>query len=221
MYIVTVEVILDKSDIPYIIIPCTFHPNIVMGFRMVVELLELMSGTGSSRTRIDKVLQLVPCNSEWRKKCVQGYWTTDFRGGCINESTWLQNPQFALTISEDSNVAVVLTQILPDNVIGMYLIKTDEAKMITEAPTEFEFFEASPFPKRSYETSLQFKLKAGIYIIVCCTFEAGQSGDFELTIYAENDEMEMDFIPVGDDLSFVKQKLNKLKVSITFLRFYY
>lgn len=207
------ECILHKSEVPYIIIPCTFHPNIKMGFRITVELLQFMEA-GSTRIRILKVLQLFPCNSEWRKKCAQGYWTTRFRGGCINEPTWLNNPQFALTISQKSKVAIILTQILPENVIGMYLIRTEEAKVLTQTPKDCEFFEASQFPKRSYETSIQFDLEPGIYIIVCCTFEPEKSGDFELTVYAENDEMDMELFPVGDDTSFVKQKVNRIKVCI-------
>jgi len=215
---VTVECVLDKSDIPYVIIPCTFHPDIMMNFRITVCVLQVKDPSASSRTRAKKVLQLVPCSSEWRRKCMQGYWTENFRGGCINEKdTWLQNPQFSLKISEDSKIAVILTQILPENVIGVYILRSDTVKRITETPPSSDLVGASQFPKGSYEASLQCELPAGIYILVCCTFEPGKSGDFELTVYAENDEMEIEFQPVGDDISFVKQKNNQLK-NVGFVR---
>ena len=184
-----------------------------MSFRITVCVLQVKDPSVSSRTRAKNVLQLVPCSSEWRRKCMQGYWKENFRGGCINEKeTWLQNPQFSLKISEASKIAIILTQTVPENVIGVYILRSNAVTQITESPPSSDLVGASQFPKGSYEATLQCELPPGIYIIVCCTFEPGKSGDFELTIYAENDEMEIEFQPVGDDISFVKQKENRLKV---------
>ena len=205
---ITEECVLDVSDEPHAIIPCTFHPNIYQKFRLSVCVIQAKS---SSHVRAKDILQLLPCNTEWRAKSLQGFWTEGFCGGCINEKrTWLQNPQFALTISQKSRVAIVLTQVTPDNVIGYYIIPAETSNPIQEVSLTTDV-RGSQFPKGSHESTLQMEIEAGIYIIVCCTFEANQLGKFELTVHAENDEMALDLVPAGGEMAFVQKRANQLR----------
>ena len=199
---------LPVSDVPHVLIPCTFHPNIRQKFRLSVCVLRSES---TSRVRAKDVLQLLPCNSEWRNKSFKGFWTEGYCGGCINEKrTWLQNPQFVLSINQASKVAIVLTQELPENVIGFYVLRTENSDYLTQVSSSSDV-RGSQFPKGSHEATLQLDLEEGTYNIVCCTFEPNRTGHFELTVHAENDEMDFELVPAGGKESFVRRRYQPLR----------
>jgi len=211
--LVMAECVLDKSEEPYTIVPCTFSPGIEGKFRLSVCVVQIKEPNASSRVRASKVLQLFPCSNEWRRRAYQGYWLGAFRGGCSNEKqTFLANPQFSLNLAEASKVAVTLTQPEKENVVGCYVFRTPPGReqLPLLSADGLELVGSTPFAKEPLnDVGMELQLAAGSYSLLCTTFAAGQQGEFEFSVSCENDDFE--FAPVGDDLSFVKMKETKLK----------
>jgi hypothetical protein len=209
-----VECELEKSDLPYVIIPCSFTPGVERKFRLAVSLQPTKGSSRSSRTRIGKVAQLVPCTSEWKRKCFQGHWSAKYAGGSCAEPSWTQNPQFLVKTTCKIKVAAILTQKSLVNTIGFYLARVTEPNFLTDTKTPILH---SVAPKFALESHLQCDLEPGHYILLLCTAKPGQHGDFEIIIYydvGEEYNLDFEFIPVGADLSFVKFKQPTLEVRI-------
>lgn len=141
--IISADLELKASDLPYIIIPCTFYPNAENTFS-----LSVLPSTSPSDVRLKL------CPDDWRKAVAdvwlnnrfsllrteltshtQGQWVKGkTAGGCRNYKSWLSNPQFSMRLKSKCEVVVILCQ-RPgseniDNSIGFYIIQTNGALML-------------------------------------------------------------------------------------------
>ena len=217
---VTVKTTLDKAEQPYVIIPCSFNAGVEMKFQLSVCVDQVHeNNASSSRARASKVLQLVPCSSEWRRKFAQGFWIDNFRGGCsLEENRFLSNPQFLLSLSGKSKLAIVLHLIQSINTeIGFYVLKVAKGtkNLLTLVNIEKDLIENSPFNSDCLESVLEIELEGGDYVIIPATKLPDCSGEFELSVYIESD-IEEDFVALGEDSSFVKQKGHTIRVFLFF-----
>lgn len=119
----------------YIIIPCTFNPNIELPYVITVYT--------EHPAPIAEVKAVMP------KSGIAGAWHGRLAGGCVNHpATWMNNPQFILYCDTPGNFAVTLEQQLSPNqeveCVGIYIFKTNKQRRIERpgqlvvAPQTFE-----------------------------------------------------------------------------------
>ena len=84
----TIELEVAGKEHPYIVVPCTFYQN------------EEASFTISMSSDIPCSLQLLTQERDWSMKAVESSWAGKTAGGCRNFSTFLDNPQYVISVPE-------------------------------------------------------------------------------------------------------------------------
>ena len=192
------------------------------------------------------MIQLIPCSQQHRKLAHSGFFKAGFNAGSglassgpvapsslpPSGSEFLNNPQFSLYLSGSSKVCFLLTQNYPgDHKIGFYLFKIQasapgsdelyhkERRMVSAVPeSEFTLLHRSSFGgEPSIEAFYECELSRGYYFLLPCSFQPSLSFQFQFSVFIENHQLEIDFIPIGPDTSFVKSKQPKLMVPLSFL----
>jgi len=64
----------------------------------------------------------------------QGVWSGATAGGCRNNRTWINNPQFSAYLSEESTLVVILSQAGSENSMGFYILKTKGTETLFSSP---------------------------------------------------------------------------------------
>jgi len=172
---VSTTVTLEKSDVPYVIIPCTFNPAEETKFTIY------FSSNGT--------LSLAPLSpsKEWHSVDAEGEWHEKSAGGCRNYATCKNNPQFLIKAKKPTEVNVILSQIPKSDidVIGFYLFKTTDPTHKLMKLEAAEVIAKSEF-ESSREAMASFKLDgSSLHCIVPCTFDPGHFNHFSLTILSD------------------------------------
>jgi len=128
----------------------------------------------------------------WQKHVFEGKWTKDSAGGCVNHSTWENNPQYALNVKGNNQIYLSLSQ--PDcrmwgerqykDAIGFDVFNTDDSNVRKKSPT-------GQVGTVTYTTARDvsgpiFQLSEGQYVIVPTTFEPGVELRYWLYVYAKH-----------------------------------
>eukprot|EP00163_Fabomonas_tropica_P007978 TRINITY_DN175_c0_g3_i1.p1 TRINITY_DN175_c0_g3~~TRINITY_DN175_c0_g3_i1.p1 ORF type:complete len:872 (-),score=214.61 TRINITY_DN175_c0_g3_i1:462-3077(-) len=135
---------------------------------------------------------------KWKKFLVRDAMDETTAGGCMDHATWRQNPQFAFTLTKPrSRFFVVLAQddcrmrgaTTTDIAVGFYVFRSrareQKHKLINEQKLEIVNKTTFSFTR---EVSLELNLdNDGTYIIMPCSYEAGQHFNYTLTVYGEHD----------------------------------
>src|SRR3990167_7387686 len=225
-------------------VPQSPKSNATAGSRTSLSLS--ISARSKRRTkRAKKVIQLIPCRKKHRKLAHSGFFKAGFNAGSglassgpvapsslpPSGSEFLNNPQFSLYLSGSSKVCFLLTQNYPgDHKIGFYLFKIQasapgsdelyhkERRMVSAVPeSEFTLLHRSSFGgEPSIEAFYECELSRGYYFLLPCSFQPSLSFQFQFSVFIENHQLEIDFIPIGPDTSFVKSKQPKLMVPLSF-----
>eukprot|EP01129_Flabellula_baltica_P016099 TRINITY_DN842_c0_g1_i4.p1 TRINITY_DN842_c0_g1~~TRINITY_DN842_c0_g1_i4.p1 ORF type:complete len:864 (+),score=217.92 TRINITY_DN842_c0_g1_i4:513-3104(+) len=141
------------------------------------------------------VLRTYTANSNWRFHKIVDAFSGISAGGCANNSTFGNNPQYLIESKEDSEVFISLRQgcLRLDGrkneqytPIGVSIFRKTEPDNLREVRlSEPEY--KSIYPTRR-ENSFDCFLEGGVrYVIVPHTFEAGLEVPFVLSIYSEKD----------------------------------
>jgi len=136
----------------------------------------------------------------WQKYDFHGEWKGESAGGCTNNPTWFNNPQYALTINKP-NTKVFINLSQPDL---RYVLKTNPGNYKRQYdPVGIVVFKTSDpnFKKTSFtstdrestslfcgmrDLSLEFVAQPGHYVIIPCTFAPRIELQFELCVYTQN-----------------------------------
>ena len=130
---------------------------------------------------------------QWSRYYFFGEWRAPDRvGGCINNSSWYQNPQYRLKVSKDSNVVISLQQKEPrlfgaskdyeDLSIGFQLLHIEKNRKtrihvpMDSVNTKTNFINAR-------QVTFAGILDQGCYMIIPCTFAPKYEGEYLLQIY--------------------------------------
>jgi len=149
------------------------------------------------------VLRAVTASSRetWHQHRFEGHWQGKTASGCINNSTWLSNPQFLVQTKEpDTQIFINLSQ--PDlrftlkknmetirslkqsyQAIGLYILKTNDHEFKKVRYIKEDKKAVSPFTDvrdLSFEYTIQ---TPGDYIVLPCTFDRGIETAYELSIF--------------------------------------
>ena len=109
-----------------------------------------------------------------------GAWTITTAGGNANSASYSSNPQFSLRLSKPSNVALLLETSEEDLPVNVKLIWAGGDR-VTGITTRDIAGDSGEY-RRGCAVAEIPNVQAGVYTIVCSTFEPGQFGKFVLRI---------------------------------------
>lgn len=126
-------------------------------------------------------LDLVEAHNRYTHTVLQhGAWTTLTAGGNASTSSYHTNPQFSLHLAVTSKVAILLENPSECYPVHVKLVWA-KGKQICSIKTRDIVGDSGEYRKGSAFAEIQ-DLQAGIYTIVCSTFEQGQLGRFTLRV---------------------------------------
>jgi hypothetical protein len=144
----------------------------------------------------------VPAGTEpWDKKAASGSWSGSSAGGCMNNPTWPENPQYGFRLlgapGKRSRVFIHLSQddVRPQGgkgftkALGFYVLRAKElTAKITSITDESSIVYRGSF-NFDREVSLELSLECGVpggYVIIPCIFDSGVEGNFRLVVFGES-----------------------------------
>eukprot|EP01090_Pellita_catalonica_P021978 TRINITY_DN8376_c0_g1_i1.p1 TRINITY_DN8376_c0_g1~~TRINITY_DN8376_c0_g1_i1.p1 ORF type:complete len:930 (+),score=157.90 TRINITY_DN8376_c0_g1_i1:46-2835(+) len=185
--VVSAAIEFKESPNPYAIIPCTFFPGEEAKFSIS------LSPTGTS---VPADFKFTKCINNWTQAKIKSAWAGPTAGGCRNHpNTWLLNPQFSLSLKADSKIVLVLAQEKLDKSIGYYVMP-GTGELLTDITKVTKIVHKSVF-NNSEDVSSEFTLAAGDYVILPCAFTAGDEGAFELEIFSDSGEFDIQALLPG------------------------
>ena len=110
----------------------------------------------------------------------QGVWTSLTAGGNASSSSYHTNPQFSLRLAVTSNVAILLENSSECYPVHVKLVLAN-GKQIYSIKTRDVVGDSGEY-RKGYAFAEIHDVQAGVYTIVCSTFELGQLGKFTLRV---------------------------------------
>ena len=109
---VTAKFTIKDPEQTYVIIPCTFKKGVQCEFRLLFK------------SKVEFTIQAVKAEKEYRITSQQGKWEGSSAGGCKNNPTVANNPQFSLE-AKRGVITITLSQTQKDEFdsIGLYVAK--------------------------------------------------------------------------------------------------
>jgi hypothetical protein len=121
---VTLTQKLEPAPYPYVVVPCTFKPE---------QEAEYSLSLFSKSPEFVDVVTLQPAPDDFIELEMKGEWRGVTAGGCLNQSTWRNNPQFQLKTDKKASMWVSLSVPNKDNKeisIGFYIVKAPSTCLI-------------------------------------------------------------------------------------------
>ena len=112
----------------------------------------------------------------------QGTWTSFSAGGNAGSSSYNLNPQFSIIIPSTSDISLLLESSIKDFPVHVKLI-WGNGKLVSSITTRDVVGDSGEYRKGFAAAELR-SVQAGIYTIICSTFEEGQLGTFNLHVGA-------------------------------------
>ena len=180
-----------SSDCPAVHSPYVDSPNTLLKLEVVPRRAStvVVSGQGlppsvntftlSAFSR--KPLSLTEAQDEYTHTVLlRGVWTAATAGGNASSSSYHTNPQFSLHLAENSKVAILLEDHSQCYLVHIKLVWAN-GKQIFSIKTRDIVGDSGEYRKGYAFAELQ-DVQAGVYTIICSTFEQGQLGKFTLRI---------------------------------------
>ena len=177
-----------SSNSSIILIPSLFRPAQESMFHLQIY-------TQHSST-ITKLENSVACAS------VQGQWTDQSAGGCMNHDSWMYNPQYLVKTSQSVDVIVSLQQKVASsqakNFIGFYVLDgrpSNGLRILTDNATRMN----KPSFQNAMEVSACVRLEAHRpSVILPCPFDTGKHGQFLLSVTPKTPSVNVSLAPVTE-----------------------
>ena len=109
---------------------------------------------------------------------VSGSWTSLTSGGNASSSSYSLNPQYSVTLSESTDLSLLLESEEADFLVHVKLTWGGGSRVISVTTSDV-VGDSGPY-KKGYAFAELRDVQAGAYTIVCSTFESGQAGKFSL-----------------------------------------
>ncbi|MDI1488449.1 MAG: cysteine protease [Ramalina farinacea] len=117
----------------------------------------------------------------------QGKWTGSSSGGNASSPLYHTNPQYSLKLDRTSDVSILLESHSPSLPVHVNVVWAG-GKIVRNVMTRDIVVESGEY-KNGYALAETKDVPAGIYTIVCSTFEQGQAGAFKLGVSATSHVM--------------------------------
>jgi hypothetical protein len=185
----SLEISLAPTKAPYVILPCTFTPGEEKGFTLSV--------VASS----DVTIQKDGKEHDWNSHVIKGEWKEETAGGCKNHASFLNNPQYLLTVQDKTKLDALLLQQEEEDFdpISFYIIKTEGAtqKLITVKNDDIILKGKFASPT---DCGAEIELTPGKYVVVPCTFDPNKESSFTLYLWSTKD-IKMDELTNAKEIS--------------------
>jgi len=169
---------IPKMNVPYVIVPTTYYPKFEMKFTVMFSCIDRFNSVSA---------QLISAIQEWPAP-ITGKWTSTTAGGCGNEDSVINNPQYLMKVKTSTKVGMLLLQLKEDfDSIGFYVLSVQNSGKISN-PSIFQEeskFIVNPDFGDPNEFFVEKILDPGSYVIIPCTFDANQIGDFQLWLMCQ------------------------------------
>ena len=116
---------------------------------------------------------------------IEGTWTEESARGNVGNGDFDRNPQYSLTVTESSDIAILLECNDPNYAIQVKLVWSGGKRIQLPLITKDIYGDSGGYTQGCALAEIRNVL-AGTYTIVCSTFEAGQTGKFDLRISSTN-----------------------------------
>uniref|UniRef100_A0A6B2KY75 Peptidase C2 calpain domain-containing protein n=1 Tax=Arcella intermedia TaxID=1963864 RepID=A0A6B2KY75_9EUKA len=183
---------LPVSPDPYILVPCTYLSDQEGAYTV-----QLYSDDTSFTQYV--TLETLPQNRDLERLVAKGEWAGVTAGGCLDYSTWRNNPQFLLDVGKSTDITIFLT-LKSDNeelTPGFYLVNAPTTTNLRVRLKPDEVIAKAAF-RQGLEVTKTIRLEPGRYNIIPCTYKLGQEAKFEITVYSsEFGVVELKNIPAG------------------------
>ncbi|KAL8781535.1 MAG: hypothetical protein Q9194_000297 [Teloschistes cf. exilis] len=147
-----------------------------------------------------------------------GAWTPASAGGNASSHAYCKNPQFSLTLSQSSDVSLLLELRSGDFPVHVKLLRADGR---SARVTFRDVVGDSGEYRKGHALAEMSEVPNGQYIIVCSTFEQGQVGEFTLCIGTMADCVveRISTTPAGQfmhrlGVAFFKPGIDRLRASL-------
>lgn len=164
---------------PYVIIPCTYKAGEERDWTLTVS-------TDSSITLSPKF------ENDWKIQAHEGVWNKETAGGCRNHASFLDNPQYLLTIPQGSvepQARIMLFQREKEDFepISVYVVKLPATSAQQPRLTKVESEDVILKPSFNNPEETCIALPANLagparYALIPCTFSPGQLAAFTIQV---------------------------------------
>lgn len=188
-----------KQQVPYVDSPQTLlkielEPNtpqtIVLAEQNLPNFAHSFTLSAFSRTPLilDQIQELYTS-----KTATRAAWKNDSAGGNANAPTYARNPQFKLTLTKPTPLAILLetTSPLPVNVKLLH----GQGRRLASITTRDIIADSGHYQQGAGLAQLHTPLEAGIYTVICSTYEAGQESDFVLHLESNDERARLEQLP--------------------------
>eukprot|EP01104_Vermistella_antarctica_P015413 TRINITY_DN5063_c0_g1_i1.p1 TRINITY_DN5063_c0_g1~~TRINITY_DN5063_c0_g1_i1.p1 ORF type:complete len:1160 (-),score=325.37 TRINITY_DN5063_c0_g1_i1:17-3496(-) len=162
---VEVELALEPSAHPLVVMPCTYYPGVTGTYSLQVI------KTSDHNANVT----LASPTTDWKTNGLDGVWTAETAGGSRLESRWTDNPQFSFRVRQASPITVLMTQ-EADEPMGVVVLDGEGTKGRTMYESTFV---------RGQEATHEIQFQPGVYTLVPSLLESGKEGSFSLTLFSD------------------------------------
>jgi len=130
----------------------------------------------------------------WYRFLMQNQWRGVSAGGCTNHPTWINNPQYGITINQPCTLFVSLLQEDirlarkgQNKCIGLFLFKVpDNTQRIKQYDHTTTLIARPDAFVNTREVTKEINIsEPGHYVLIPCTFQPGHEASFTVTIYSD------------------------------------
>jgi len=149
-----------------IVVPALLDPQVEGAFRL------------SCYSENQVLLQPITPAEDWVHYGIEGSWVEGTAGGSRDKPTFKQNPQVQLTLSQPTKVFALLAAKDPQAVqsrFGLVVLQGADQQSAVSLGSEAWVWLDLPVPHEGESV-----------VLVPCTSDAGEEGEFYLELYAEN-----------------------------------
>jgi calpain-7 len=134
-----------------------------------------LSVFANARIAVDEASNKYHCH-----KSISAAWTEETAGGNAHSPTYSQNPQFKIVVPARTPIALLLETTMEQLHVHVKLVH-GRGSRVQAVRSKDIVFDSKDY-RRGCALAQYAELDAGIYTIICSTFEAGQKGDFKLRV---------------------------------------
>jgi hypothetical protein len=129
----------------------------------------------------NSAIKLEPASHRYPlQKTEQGSWTRQTAGGNTSSSRYFENPQYSLEVRERGSLAILLTSTDHEHPLHVKLV-LGHGKRIFRLQSRDVLVDSGNHRSGCVFAEIH-DLQPGLYTVICSLFEAGQTGDYSLSI---------------------------------------
>ncbi|MCJ1442745.1 MAG: cysteine protease [Stictis urceolatum] len=141
-------------------------------------------------------LQIGEAGRRYNHYTVQsGAWTYTTAGGNAGSPEYSMNPQFSLSITKQSDIAIMLEAEDADLAVHVKLVWANGKRIPSKITTKDIFGDSGEY-RRGCALAQIRQVNTGTYTVICSTFKQGEMSKFSLKVWSSSEQCFMRPIPI-------------------------